>query len=163
MHIIINKKKLFINQYKVKCAIGKRGIGHKRKEGDHITPKGIFKIKSIFYRKDRITHFKSKIKSYAIEKNMGWCDESLSSKYNKLIRFPFKFRAEKLHRTDNVYDIILVLNYNHNPIKKNKGSAIFIHVAKKNYKSTAGCVAVNKKSLLKIIKLINKETKVRII
>lgn len=94
---------------------------------------------------------------------MGWCDESRSSKYNKLIRFPFKFRAEKLHRTDNVYDIILVLNYNHNPIKKNKGSAIFIHVAKKNYKNTAGCVAVNKKSLLKIIKLINKETKVRII
>ena len=66
-------------------------------------------------------------------------------KYNKLIKFPFKYSAEKLYITNNIYDIILVLNFNINPIIKNKGSAIFIHIAKKNYKSTEGCIAVSKK------------------
>ena len=158
MHILIKKKKLFIDNYKVKCAIGKMGIGTKKKEGDLITPRGKFKIKYIFYRKDRISNFKSKIKKLSIKKNMGWCDDSLSKQYNKLIKFPFKYSAEKLYRADNIYDIILVLNFNLNPIKKNKGSAIFIHVATKKYKGTAGCVAVSKKNLRYIIKKINKKT-----
>jgi L,D-peptidoglycan transpeptidase YkuD (ErfK/YbiS/YcfS/YnhG family) len=162
MHILIKNKKFFINNYKVKCAIGKRGIGAKKKEGDLITPKGKFKIKYILYRKDRISNLKSKIKKLSIKKNMGWCNDSSSKKYNKLIKFPFKYSAEKLYRADNSYDIILVLNFNFNPIKKNKGSAIFIHVAKKNYKSTAGCIAISKKDLRDIIKKINKKTIVTI-
>jgi len=127
-----------------------------------ITPKGKFKIKSILYRKDRIFNIKSKIKKLPIQKNMGWCDDPKSKKYNKLIRFPFKYNAEKLYRKDNTYDIILVLSYNFNPIKKGKGSAIFIHVAKRDYKSTAGCIAISKKDLNKIIKKINKKTIVSI-
>jgi L,D-peptidoglycan transpeptidase YkuD (ErfK/YbiS/YcfS/YnhG family) len=162
MHIIIKNKKLFVNKYKVKCAVGKRGIGTKRREGDLITPRGKFKIKSILYRKDRIFNFKSKIKKLPIQKNMGWCDDPKSKHYNKLIKFPFRYSAERLHRKDNTYDIILVLNYNLNPIKKGKGSAIFIHVAKKNYKSTAGCIAISKRNLNKIIKKINKKTIVSI-
>ncbi len=89
---------------------------------------------------------------------MGWCNDPKSKHYNKLIKFPFRYSAERLHRKDNTYDIVLVLNYNLNPIKKGKGSAIFIHVAKKNYKSTAGCIAVSKRNLNKIIKKINKKT-----
>ena len=160
--ILIKNKSLTYSNYKVKCAIGKMGIGTKKKEGDLITPRGKFKIKYIFYRKDRISNFKSKIKKLSIKKNMGWCDDSLSKQYNKLIKFPFKYSAEKLYRADNIYDIILVLNFNLNPIKKNKGSAIFIHVATKKYKGTAGCVAVSKKNLRYIIKKINKKTIVKI-
>ena len=122
-----------MNTYKVKCSIGKRGIKIKKKEGDLITPKGNYKIKCIFYRKDRIARLNSKIKKYKIIKNMGWCDDPRSNYYNKLIKFPFKYNAEKLYKKDNTYDIIIVLDYNTNPVKKNKGSAIFIHVAKKNY------------------------------
>ena len=162
MHIFIKNKKLFIGHYKVKCAIGKRGIGVKKKEGDQITPKGQFKIKSILYRKDRISNLKSKISKIPIKNNMGWCDDSQSKQYNRLIKYPFAYSAEKLYRADNIYDIILVLNYNTNPIRKNKGSAIFIHIAKKNYKSTAGCIAVSKKNLREIIKNINKKTTVNI-
>lgn len=158
MHILIKNKKLIINNYKVKCAIGKRGIGIKKKEGDYITPKGKFKIKYILYRKDRILNFKTKVKTVIIKKNMGWCNDPKSKKYNKFIRFPFKFSAEKIYRTDNIYDIILVLNFNTNPVLKKKGSAIFIHIAKKNYKNTEGCVAVSKRDLRKIIKIINKRT-----
>ena len=162
MHIIIQNRILTFNDYKVKCAVGKRGIRAKKREGDLITPKGKFKIKSILYRKDRIFNIKSKIKKLPIQKNMGWCDDPKSKKYNKLIRFPFKYNAEKLYRKDNTYDIILVLSYNFNPIKKGKGSAIFIHVAKRDYKSTAGCIAISKKDLNKIIKKINKKTIVSI-
>ena len=160
MHILINKKNLTYGNYNVKCAIGKRGIGYKRKEGDLITPKGSYKIKYILYRKDRIKKIHSKIKKFVIKKNMGWCDDPKSKSYNKLIKFPFKHRAEKLYRRDNIYDIILVLNFNISPIIKGKGSAIFIHIAKKNYKKTLGCVAVSKISLKKIVKNINLSTKI---
>ena len=94
---------------------------------------------------------------------MGWCDDPESKKYNKIIKLPFNYNFEKLYRKDNIYDIILVLNYNMNPIRKNKGSAIFIHVAKKNYKKTRGCVAIKKTELLKILKHIKKNTKIKII
>jgi len=162
MHIFIKKNNLFVDQYKIKCSIGKRGIKNKKKEGDKITPKGKFKIKIIFYRKDRIPNFNSKIPKMPINKNMGWCDDPKSKYYNKLIKFPFKYKAEKLYRTDNIYDIILVLNFNTNPIRRGKGSAIFIHIAKKNYSKTLGCVSVSKKNLKKIIKKIDKYTTVNI-
>lgn len=93
---------------------------------------------------------------------MGWCDDPCSKQYNKLISLPFVFRYEKLYKRENVYDIIIVLNYNMNPIIKNKGSAIFIHVAKRNYKKTEGCVAVKKTHLLKITKYLKKNTTVLI-
>ena len=93
---------------------------------------------------------------------MGWCDDPSSKKYNKLIKLPFKFNAEKLFKKDNTYDIILVLNFNSNPVRKNKGSAIFIHVAKRNYEHTMGCVAVKKEHLKFLTSKINKKTIVNI-
>ncbi len=162
MHILTNKKYLIYKNYKVKCAIGKRGIGIKKKEGDLITPKGQYKIKFILYRKDRIKKIKTKIKTIIIKKSMGWCDDPNSNQYNKLIRLPSNYRFEKLYKKENTYDIILVLTFNMNPIIKNKGSAIFIHISKKNYKKTEGCVALKKIHLLKILKELKKNTKVKI-
>jgi len=93
---------------------------------------------------------------------MGWCDDPLSKDYNKLIKIPSEYNYEKLYKKDNVYDIILVLNYNMNPVVKNKGSAIFIHVTKRNYKKTEGCVAIKKVHLLKIIKELKNNIKIKI-
>ena len=93
---------------------------------------------------------------------MGWCDDTKSKHYNKLVKLPFTYSHEELYKKENIYDIVLVLNYNMNPIKKNKGSAIFIHVAKKNFKKTKGCVAIKKTNLMKLIKEINPNTKVKI-
>ena len=162
MHILINKRYLTYKQYKVKCAVGKRGIGLKKKEGDLITPIGEFRIKYILYRKDRVKKIQSKLKMVIIKKNMGWCDDPASKKYNKMVNLPFSTSYERLFRKENIYDIILVLDYNMNPIKKNKGSAIFIHIAKKNYKKTEGCIAIKKVELFKIIKEIKINTKVKI-
>ena len=162
MHIKINNNFLSYNNYKVKCSVGKRGIGNKKNEGDLITPKGLFKIKYILFRKDRIKKIKTIFKKIIIKKNMGWCDDPNSTHYNKLIRFPFKWSSEKLYRKDNIYDIILVLNYNMEPIRKNKGSAIFVHVAKNRFSPTKGCVAIKKSELLKLLKCLKKNTRIKI-
>jgi L,D-peptidoglycan transpeptidase YkuD (ErfK/YbiS/YcfS/YnhG family) len=159
--IIINKSKyLKYKDLKFKCALGKAGIRKKKKEGDNITPKGIYKIIKIYYRDDRIKKISSKFKLIKIRKNMGWCDDPKSKKYNQLIKLPNRYSHEKFFKNDNSYDLIVILNYNINPIIKNKGSAIFIHIAKKNYKSTAGCIALKKDDLLKLIKTIDANTKI---
>ena len=163
MHILIKNKHLYYDNYKVKCAIGKKGIGIKKKEGDFITPKGEFKIIKIFYRKDRLSRLKSRLKKIPITKDMAWCNDSKSNKYNKLVKYPFKFSTERLYRNDNIYDIILVLDFNLNPVRKNKGSAIFVHIAKKKYTSTEGCVAVSKKNLKNMIKNISHKSKIKIV
>jgi L,D-peptidoglycan transpeptidase YkuD (ErfK/YbiS/YcfS/YnhG family) len=162
MHILIKNKFLIYNNYKVKCALGKRGIGKKKREGDSITPIGLFKIKCLLYRKDKIKKIKTKLKKIVIRKNMGWCDDPKSKQYNRLIKLPNNYSYERLYKKSNIYDIVLVLNYNIRPVRKNKGSAIFIHIATNNYSSTEGCVAIRKKILLKIIKEITNKTKVKI-
>tara|TARA_B100000609_G_scaffold189438_1_gene176457 strand:+ start:316 stop:816 length:501 start_codon:yes stop_codon:yes gene_type:complete len=163
VHILINKKYITFKNYKAKCAIGKRGIGNKKKEGDLITPKGIYKVKYVLYRKDRVKKIKTKLKKIIIKKNMGWCDDVRSNNYNKLIKLPFNYSHEKLYKKENIYDIILVLNYNMSPIIKNKGSAIFIHVSKRNYKKTEGCIALKKIHIIKLLKELKNNTKIRIV
>ena len=163
MHIIIKNKHLIYGNYKIRCAIGKKGVGKKKKEGDFITPLGSYRITKVFFRKDRVKNLRTKIKKLEINKKMGWCDDPRSNNYNKLIKYPFKYSSEKLYRRDNIYDIIVVLNYNINPIIKNSGSAIFIHIAKKNYKKTEGCVAIKKRDMKNLLKMISIKTKIRII
>ena len=159
--IIINKSGyLKYKNLKFKCALGKSGIGKKKIEGDNITPKGTFKIIKIYYRKDKITKINSAFKLIEIKKNMGWCDDPKSKKYNQLIKLPSKYRHEKLFRNDRIYDLILVLDYNMNPIIKNKGSAIFIHIAKNNYCKTKGCIALKREDLIEIVSKIKRETKI---
>ena len=162
MNIKLKNKFLYFDKYKIKCAIGKRGIAIKKTEGDNKTPAGIYKFKSIFYREDRIPEIKTKLRKIAIKKNMGWCDDVNSKKYNKLIEFPFNFRAEKLWFKRNLYDVIIVINYNTNPIIKKKGSAIFLHIAKKNYAPTKGCIAISKKDIIYLVGKINSKTQLHI-
>lgn len=159
MNIKLKDKFLYLNNYKLRCAIGKRGITKNKKEGDQKTPAGIYDFKCIYYRKDRIKSLKSLFKKKIIKKNMGWCDCPNSSHYNKLIKFPFNKSAEKMWLKNRTYDIIIIINYNLKPIKKNKGSAIFLHIAKENYKPTKGCIAVSKKDMLFIINKIDSKTK----
>jgi L,D-peptidoglycan transpeptidase YkuD (ErfK/YbiS/YcfS/YnhG family) len=159
--IIINKSGfLKYEDLNFKCALGKAGIGDKKSEGDNITPRGDFRIIKIYYRKDRLKKLPSRFTLTEITKNMGWCDDPKSNKYNQPIKLPTKYSHEILYRRDNIYDLILVLNYNMKPTIKDKGSAIFIHVAKKNYKKTEGCIALKKADLKYLIKEIKKNTKV---
>ena len=160
MNIIIKKKYLLYKGYKIKCSVGKSGISSSKKEGDLTTPRGIFKLGLLYYRKDRVNFLKSKLQKKIIKKNMGWCDDVSSNKYNKQIKFPFKYRAEKLYIKNKIYDILINIKYNYSPTIKGKGSAIFLHLANKNFGSTKGCISIKKKDFLKILPFINRKTKI---
>ena len=160
---IKNKQTLQIDEFKFKCCIGKKGLTKNKKEGDKKTPKGIFKIENLYYRKDRIKKPTTLIKCIEIKKNMGWCDDVLfPKKYNRLVTINKKFKHEKLMRKDIKYDLLIPIKYNFEKPIVGLGSCIFIHITK-NYKPTAGCIALKKKDFLIMLKLIKKNTKIKII
>ena len=160
----IYKSKLIFKKKIFPCQLGKNGRvpSYKKREGDKCTPIGKFTVKSIFLRRDKKVNIgcrKSlKNKIFYIRQNHGWCDDVDSKKYNKLVNLTsnFNYSHEKLHRYDDVYDIILELNYNKNPTIKNKGSAIFIHCSFDDLRKTNGCIALKKNNLKFIINNLQK-------
>ena len=159
---IKNKDTLQIGEFTFKCCLGKKGTTKQKKEGDKKTPKGLFSIGSLYYRKDRIKLPYTKLNKKIIKKNMGWCDDILFPDfYNKRIKVNKKIKHEKLYRRDNKYDLLIPIKYNFNKPLVPNGSCIFLHLTK-NYAPTAGCIALKKKDFLIIIKLIKPSTKIRI-
>ena len=157
-----NKHTLQIDDFYFKCSIGKRGTTRSKSEGDHRTPKGIFKIQYLYYRKDRLRKPDTSLKCIKITKDRGWCDDvNFPKKYNKLIKIRNHIKHEKLFRKDHKYDLFIPIKYNFKNPKVGLGSCIFIHLTN-NYNPTAGCVALKKKDFLIMLKLINKNTKIRI-
>jgi len=162
MQIIVkNKDTLLLDEFKFKCSLGKKGTTFNKIEGDLKTPKGTYSIGSVFYRKDKIVRFSTKLKKIPIKKNMYWCNDINSKYYNKLITSPKKGKHEKMFRDDGKYDLIIIINYNTKKIIKKKGSAIFLHLTN-DYKKTEGCVAIKKTDMLVLLKLINNKTKINI-
>ena len=157
-----NKHTLRVDDFRFKCCIGKKGLTLRKKEGDNKTPKGIFEIGDLYIRKKRLIKLDSKLKCIEIKKNMGWCnDVHFPKKYNKLIKIDEKTKHERLNRKDYKYDLLIPIKYNlKNPIV-GKGSCIFIHLSK-DYKPTAGCIGMKKKDFLIMIKLIKKNSKIKI-
>lgn len=160
--IIIEKDTLLYDEFKFKCSIGKNGKTTKKKEGDNKTPKGLYTLGPLYYRKDRLPKLSTKLKKIEIMKNFGWCDDVKSKFYNKPIKTNINVRHEKLYRNDKKYDLLIPIEYNSKRPKKNKGSAIFLHLTS-NYKKTQGCVAIKEKDMLILLNLINKKTKIKII
>jgi len=160
--LLKNKHTLVVDDFKFKCCVGNKGLTFKKREGDKKTPMGVYNIGNLYFRKDRLLKPETKLKCIEIKKNMIWCDDvNYPKSYNKLVKTLIKARHEKLYRKDHKYDLLIPIEYNsHNPVV-GFGSCIFLHLTK-NYKPTAGCIAVNKKDLLIILKLINKKTKIKI-
>ena len=162
MQIIVkNKDTLLYGEFKFKCAVGEKGVTSKKKEGDKKTPKGTYAIGPVYFRKDRLSKPLTKRKTIEIKKNLGWCDDVNSELYNKSINTNKKVRYENLFRKYKNYDILIPIQYNTTKPIKNKGSAIFLHLTN-NYKKTLGCVALKKKDMLILLKLIDKKTKIKI-
>ncbi len=158
---IKNKDTLIVGNFKFKCCIGKNGFSHKKKEGDMTTPRGIYKLGPLYYRSDRVKKPKTNLLKKKIKINMGWCNDPKSKFYNKEIDIKKNIRCEKIFRKDSKYNYLIFIKYNYNKRIPGKGSAIFLHLTQ-NYKPTAGCIAIQKKDFLIILKLINKKTKIKI-
>ena len=161
--IVKNKESLQFEDFTFKSCIGKKGFTNCKIEGDKKTPKGTFKIENLYFREDRIKKPLTLLKCIKIKKDMGWCDDiRFPEKYNKLIKVEKKIKHEKLSRKDNKYDLLIPIKYNFKKPVNGLGSCIFIHLTK-NYEPTAGCVALREKDFLIMLKLINKNTKIKII
>jgi len=155
-----NKDTLIIDEFRLKCCIGKNGLNSYKKEGDNTTPKGTFNLNKLYYRKDRVDLIKCKIKKKIITKDMAWCDDPNHKEYNKEIFNYKKKNKESFYRKDHQYDYLITISHNNKRIP-NKGSAIFLHLTN-NYKPTAGCIALKKKDFEILLKLIDQKTKIKI-
>jgi L,D-peptidoglycan transpeptidase YkuD (ErfK/YbiS/YcfS/YnhG family) len=157
-----NKHTIQVDDFSFKCCIGKNGLSKLKIEGDKKTPIGTFELEKLYFRPDRIRKFKSNLKTSKINKFMGWCDDTKSKKYyNKLIKVSKKLKHEKLFRKDFKYDLLIPIKYNSKKRVLGRGSCIFLHLTK-DYKPTAGCIALNKKDFMVMLKIINNKTKIKI-
>jgi len=157
-----NKHTLLFDEFKFKCCIGARGFTSNKHEGDKKTPTGFFSLGNLYYRGDKVPKPITKLKCIKIKKNIVWCNDINNKFYNKEIKVKKRVKYEKLFRNDYKYDYLIPIKYNWQKPKKNKGSAIFIHLTK-NYKPTAGCIALSQKDFLILAKLIKKNTRIKII
>jgi L,D-peptidoglycan transpeptidase YkuD (ErfK/YbiS/YcfS/YnhG family) len=161
--LVKNKHTLQIDEFQFRCCIGKKGLTKNKKEGDKKTPKGTFEIENLYYRRDRLGKPITSLKCIEIKKDMGWCDDiNVPKKYNKRIKIEKKFRYEKLKRKDYKYDLLIPIKYNFKKPISGLGSCIFIHLTK-DYRPTAGCIALRRKDFLIMLKLIHKNSKIKVI
>ena len=142
---------LTFGHLRVRCVIGRSGRTAFKREGDGATPIGVFLLREIFFRQDRIMRPRTRVPVSAIRRQDGWCDAPDDRNYNGPITHPYPASAERLWRDDQLYDIVGVLDYNIRPRVRGKGSAIFLHCAKEGYKPTEGCVAVRRQDLLRLL------------
>jgi L,D-peptidoglycan transpeptidase YkuD (ErfK/YbiS/YcfS/YnhG family) len=152
MNLVLKKRShLWWGENLLPCTWGRGGIRKDKKEGDGATPIGIFPFRKVFYRADRLTTPKTCFPLTPLTPQDGWCDDVAHPAYNKHIQKPYKGRHEDLWRTDHVYDIILVVGHNDDPVIKGQGSAIFVHLRRPESTPTDGCVALDLPDLLKIL------------
>lgn len=138
----------------LRCALGRSGIANRRREGSGATPVGVWPLRQVYYRPDRLARPICGLKVTALGPGMGWCDAPEDAAYNRPISLPFRARAEHLWRQDGVYDLIIVPGINDDPVIKGEGSALFIHVARRGYQPTEGCIALKQRDLLRMLPLL---------
>ena len=155
-----NKNTLIIDELKFKCCVGRKGLNSNKKEGDYTTPIGLFRLKKLYFRKDRVGTTEYKVTKKIIKRDMAWCDDPNHKQYNQEIKVNNKNLKENLYRKDHKYDYIISISHNEKKVP-GKGSAVFIHLTD-DYKPTAGCIALKRKDFEIFLKLINEKTKIKI-
>lgn len=136
------------------AAVGRSGVKADKHEGDGATPAGTYPLVSIFYRPDRVAAPASALPVTPLAPNHGWVDAAGDPNYNRLVTLPYPASAEEMWREDGLYDALVLIGYNLDPVVPGAGSAIFLHIASPDWKPTAGCVAVEKGVLLRLLPLL---------
>lgn len=144
------------------CALGRSGITALKREGDGATPLGTFTVRRVLFRSDRLRRPRTALPTRAIRPDDGWCDAPGDRNYNRPVRHPYPASAEHLWRDDGLYDLVLVLGHNDRPRIRNRGSAVFMHLARDGLGPTAGCVALRRRDLLKLLPLLMPGTRLRV-
>ena len=139
---------------RAQCALGPAGVvdAADKREGDGATPAGIWSLRRLLYRADRLARPQTGLEVRALRPDDGWCDAPNDRRYNLPVTWPYVAGAEQLWRDDGVYDLIVVLGHNDSPVIPGAGSAIFLHVARDGYPPTQGCVALAREDLLALLR-----------
>ncbi len=153
---------LFFGARTFRCALGRGGVTRDKVEGDGATPLGRWPLRCVLYRADRLAPPDTKLPSRALAKQDGWCDAPADISYNLPVTHPYPARAERLWRDDSVYDIIVTLGINDDPVIPGKGSAIFFHLAAPDYTPTEGCIAVAKQDMIHILNSCSPATHINV-
>jgi L,D-peptidoglycan transpeptidase YkuD (ErfK/YbiS/YcfS/YnhG family) len=136
---------------RVRCALGRAGVRADKHEGDGATPAGTFVLREVLYRPDRLAPPKTRLPVRAIEPSDGWSDDPADQLYNRPVARPHPHSHEALWRDDGLYDVVVVIGHNDDPVVPGRGSAVFIHVASPGFRPTAGCVALGLPDLLALL------------
>ncbi|HEX4097442.1 MAG TPA: L,D-transpeptidase family protein [Caulobacteraceae bacterium] len=134
---------------KVRCALGRSGVAPAaaKREGDGKTPLGEWPLRRVLYRADHGGAPQTALETHTIMPDDGWCDAPDDPSYNRPIRLPYPASAERLWRDDRLYDLVVVLGHNDDPVTPGRGSAIFLHLASHDYRTTEGCMAIRRPDL----------------
>ena len=129
------------------CALGRNGITYDKREGDGATPAGDFRLISFYLRHACILHAPWRL----THPRDAWCDDESSFRYNRALTLPTQLSHEEMWRLDNLYDVVGVMDYNLKPVRRSRGSAIFFHIATSQLEATAGCVALRREDMRKLL------------
>ena len=138
---------------KVRCALGRSGVkpAADKREGDGASPAGAWPIRRVLYRPDRGPPPATAFELEPISREDGWCDAPQDPAYNQPVRLPYPASAEHMWLESGVYDIVVVLGHNDDPVVPDMGSAIFLHLSRPDYSPTEGCVAVPRADLEELL------------
>jgi L,D-peptidoglycan transpeptidase YkuD (ErfK/YbiS/YcfS/YnhG family) len=136
---------------RLRCAVGRGGFSADKHEGDGATPIGTWPMRRLLWRPDRLAPPSTGLPVEAIARAQGWCDDPADPAYNRPVALPYAARHERLWRRDRVYDLVVVLGYNDDPPEPGRGSAVFLHLARSDFRPTEGCVALARKDLLGVL------------
>lgn len=143
----------------IECALGRGSTTAFKREGDGATPIGRHDLLRGHYRKDRLARPAAPFRFTSIGPHMGWCDAPADRNYNRPVRLPYRASHETMIRKDNLYDIVIVLDWNTRPRRRNAGSAIFFHLAHSDYRPTEGCIAVSSRDMRRLLPLLRPNTR----
>lgn len=167
MKLIVRKApngryRLTVADLSMRCAIGRGGMIRAKREGDGGTPVGVWPLRRVFFRPDRLPRPETRLTIQELSPADGWCDAPADKNYNRMVKLPYPASAEDMWREDEIYDIVVELGYNDDPIVPGKGSAIFLHLARPRYTPTAGCVAVALEDMRALLALVEPGARIQI-
>ena len=137
-----------------RAAVGRTGVTTTKKESDGATPAGTYPLVSGFYRADRLAAPRSGLPMRALSPSDAWVDDPADANYNRLVSLPYPAHTEPMWLDDAVYDLLVVIGYNIDPVTPGAGSAIFLHIARPDFSPTAGCIAIASEVLIGLMPLL---------
>jgi L,D-peptidoglycan transpeptidase YkuD (ErfK/YbiS/YcfS/YnhG family) len=148
--------------WRIPVALGRGGIRADKREGDGSTPRGLFRLRRLWWRGDRGPRPRTLLPVRRIRPTDGWCEDPDDRRYNCAVSLDQASTADRLWRADRLYDFLIELDHNTRPRVARRGSAVFIHVARPDHGPTAGCVALTARDLRLLLGVVGRKTRILI-